>query len=112
LIAHANEEAERLVALAREQAAALVHEHELIKEAEQQAELLLEQVRAEAQEVRAGADEYAIDVLQELEARLTQQLNTVRNGISTLVPARRNPVSANPAPAEPGGLELGAPDAD
>jgi hypothetical protein len=87
LIAQANEEAERIVALAREQAAALVHEHEVIKQAEQQAQEVLEQVRDEARSVRAGADDYALAVLQQLEERLLQQLGTVRNGISTLVPA-------------------------
>jgi hypothetical protein len=87
LIAQANEEAERIVALAREQAAALVQEHEVIRQAELQAQLVLEQVQGEAQEVRAGADDYALVVLQQLEAQLMQQLSTVRNGISTLVPA-------------------------
>ena len=86
LIAQANEEAERIVALAREQAAEMVREHELIKRAEQQAQEVLDQVEGEAEQVRAGADDYALVVLQQLEELLTQQLNTVRNGISTLVP--------------------------
>jgi vacuolar-type H+-ATPase subunit H len=87
LIAQANEEAERIVDLAREQAAALVREHEVVKLAEQQAQDVLVQVEGEAQEVRAGADDYALVVLQQLEERLLQQLSTVRNGISTLAPA-------------------------
>lgn len=91
LIAQANEEAERIVALARDQAAALVHEHALIKQAERQAQEVLAQVQDEAQDVRAGADDYALAVLQELEERLLQQLGTVRNGISTLVPAAFDP---------------------
>ena len=91
LIAHANEEAERIVALAREQAVALVHEHEVIKQAELQAQEVLDQVQGEAQDVRAGADDYALAVLQQLEERLLQQLGTVRNGISTLVPAATEP---------------------
>lgn len=86
LIAQANEEAERIVALAREQASALVHEHEVIRQAERQAQRVLEQVQDEAQDVRAGADNYALSVLQQLEERLLQQLGTVRNGISTLLP--------------------------
>jgi vacuolar-type H+-ATPase subunit H len=87
LIAQANEEAERIVSLAREQAAVLVRENEVIKQAERQAQEVLEQVRDEAREVRAGADDYALVVLRQLEERLLQQLGTVRNGISTLVPA-------------------------
>jgi vacuolar-type H+-ATPase subunit H len=96
LIAQANEEAERIVALAREQAVALVHEHEVIKQAEEQAQIVLEQVQGEAQEVRAGADDYALVVLQQLEAQLMQQLSTVRNGISTLVPAESEPSTLVP----------------
>jgi hypothetical protein len=91
LIAQANEEAERIVALARDQAAGLLGEHEVIRLAEQQAREMLEQVQEEARSVRAGADDYALSVLQELEERLTQQLSTVRNGISTLGPAEAAP---------------------
>ena len=91
LIAQANEEAERIVRLAREQASALVREHEIIKQAERRAQEVLEQVQDEAQEVRAGADDYALVVLRQLEERLLQQLSTVRNGISTLVPANSRP---------------------
>ena len=87
LIAQANEEAERIVDLAREQAAALVQDHEVTRLAEQRAQAVLDRALEQAQGVRADADAYALDVLQELEERLTQQLRTVRNGISTLVPA-------------------------
>ena len=97
LIAQANEEAERIIGLAREQAADLVHEHEVLKQAEQQAQQVLAQVQDEAQEVRAGADDYALVVLQQLEQRLLQQLGTVRNGISTLVPADVEPAAPDGA---------------
>jgi hypothetical protein len=103
LIAHANEEAERIVALAREQAEALVHEHQVIKQAEEQAQLVLERAQSEALDIRAGADEYALEVLKQLETRLVQELGTVRNGILTLTPADGAPVSAgstSPNPAE------------
>ena len=107
LIAHANEEAERIVALAREQAAALVHEHTVIQLAEQQAQEVLNQVQDEAQTVRAGADDYALIVLQELEARLTQQLSTVRNGISTLGPVGQKPAAFEATDSEAGLDETG-----
>jgi hypothetical protein len=96
LIAQANEEAQRIVALAREQAAVLVQEHELIKQAEEQAQVVLERVQDEAQEVRTGADEYALVVLQQLEEQLMQQLSTVRNGISTLTPADADSFAVEP----------------
>ena len=91
LIAQANEEAERIVDLAREQAAALVQDHEVTRLAEQRAQTVLDRVQEQAQGVRADADAYALEVLQELEERLTQQLRTVRNGISTLGPVASEP---------------------
>jgi hypothetical protein len=75
IIAQAKEEAERIVILAREQAESLAEEQRFV-----------EQVETEAQDVRRGADEYALSVLQELESNLLRQLTTVRNGIGTLEP--------------------------
>jgi vacuolar-type H+-ATPase subunit H len=112
LIAHANEEAERIVALAREQAEALVHEHQVIKQAEQQAQLVLERAQSEALDIRAGADEYALEVLKQLETRLVQELGTVRNGILTLTPADRDPVSAGSAPPNATERELAPSDGE
>jgi len=91
LIAQANEEAERIVDLAREQAAALVQDHEVTRLAEQRAQTVLDRIQEQVQGVRADADAYALEVLQELEERLTQQLRTVRNGISTLGPVASEP---------------------
>jgi len=84
VIAHANEEAERIIALAREQAAALVGEHEIADQAGHKAQVVLERAQREAQDVRNGADDYALAVLKQLEENLLQQLTTVRNGIDTL----------------------------
>jgi hypothetical protein len=75
IIAQAKEEAERIVILAREQAESLAEEQRFV-----------EQVETEAQDVRRGADEYALSVLQRLESNLLRQLTTVRNGIATLEP--------------------------
>lgn len=84
IVAHANEEADRIITLARERAAELVAEHEVIKHAESRGEIVLERAQREAEEIRGGADGYAISVLRQLEERLKEQLTTVRNGITTL----------------------------
>jgi vacuolar-type H+-ATPase subunit H len=91
IIAQANEEADRIIALAREQAAALVGDHELIKQANHKAQIVLERVQREAQDVRYGADDYARSVLNQLEDHLLEQLTTVRNGIATLDATLREP---------------------
>ncbi len=91
IIAHANEEAERIIALARAEAAALVNEHEIAEQASRASEARLDETEREAQEVRSGADEYALGVLRELEDHLAQQLTTVRNGIHKLQRDLPNP---------------------
>jgi hypothetical protein len=41
-------------------------------------------VEQEAADVRAGADEYARELLQDLDDRLVKLLNNVRNGLESL----------------------------
>jgi len=93
VIAQANEEAERIIALAREQAAELVAEHVIANQAEDKAQVVLERAQREAQEVRYGADDYALTVLRNLEQQLIDNLGTVQNGLVTL---ERNAAQAEP----------------
>jgi regulator of protease activity HflC (stomatin/prohibitin superfamily) len=94
VIAQANEEAERITALAREQAAELTSDHQVLKQTEGKAQVILERAQREAQEIRFGADDYALAVLKELERHLIEQLNTVQNGIVTL---DQNPKASEPS---------------
>ena len=84
IIAQAQEEAERIVALAREQAANITNEHEVLKTAEIKAEALLKQAQQRAEDIKAGADDYVIEVLSELEEQLLAFLTTVRNGLKAV----------------------------
>ena len=91
VIAQANEEAERITALAHEQAAERVSGHEIIHQAEERAKTILERAQREADEVQSAADLYVRDVLKqlakqldELEEQLVAQITTVRNGIAKL----------------------------
>ena len=94
IIAQANEEAERIIALAREQAVRMVEDHGLTKQAQGKAQVMLERAQHEAEEIKAGADEYALTVLHQLEEQLIRNLGTVQNGILTL--DRSNPVEEVP----------------
>lgn len=80
----ANAEAQRVVEEAHRQAAELVQQEGIYKTAERQARALLDQANARAEEIRAKADDYAVESLRSLEARLTQTLATVQNGIASL----------------------------
>ena len=59
---------------------------EIIQEAEVQARHLLERVQQEIQNRRSGADQYARDVLSNLEQELASTLNEVRRGIDAVTP--------------------------
>ena len=98
IIAQANEEADRIIELAHQQAEAQVAEHEIIRQAQDRMQIILERAQREADEIRYGADEYARSVLEQLEQLLIGQLTTVRNGIATL--EQRKTLSAQP-PSDP-----------
>ena len=84
IIAQAQEEAERIVAQAREQAASITNEHEVLKVAEAKTEAFLKEAQQQADDIRAGADDYVIGVLSELEEQLMAFLTTVRNGLKAV----------------------------
>lgn len=69
-IADAESEAERIVEEGRQSAARLAEEHELVAAANLRAQTIIERAQREAETLRAGADEYAIGVLQSLDGQL------------------------------------------
>lgn len=84
ILAQAQEEANRTVALAREKADELIGKEIIVQEASRRAEQIIAQANQEAESIREGADQYAHDKLVELEMQLEQILNQVRNGIRLL----------------------------
>src|SRR5690554_3037543 len=60
ILAQAREEADRILEQARAEAAGLLDDQELIKAAEQRARSVVMRAQEEADEIRRGADEYAI----------------------------------------------------
>lgn len=84
LLSQAKEEADRILALAREQNQALLSDHELIKAAEAQKQIIIEEGHREIQAIRRDADVYVVDVLSQLEDQLSGLLKTVHNGIAAM----------------------------
>lgn len=91
LIAQAQEEAQRIVEFAKEDAARLTNEHAIVKSAQQTAAQINQQANAAAQTTRQGADDYAAQILRDLQNRLDtliQQVtllqNQVVNGINVI----------------------------
>jgi hypothetical protein len=78
------QEQERLIAEAQARVQQVLEERGLLEAVEQERARLLQQAEQEAVGVRAGADEYARQVLEELDERLTKLVTSVRNGLSAL----------------------------
>ena len=83
-MAQAQEEVERIIALARSEAVQITTEHVIAQAAEEKAVAIHEQAQQEAESVRSGADEYAFDVLCKLEQELRRALSVIENGIQTI----------------------------
>jgi vacuolar-type H+-ATPase subunit H len=99
IIAQAHEEAARMVDLKREEAAALVSEHDVTKAAEERAVTIVERAKRDAESLRADADEYVIQVLANLSADLERALTEVRNGIVRVQESQSQPAPAEEEPA-------------
>ena len=80
-------EQERLLGEAQRRVHDALEEQGLLAAVEAERQRLLEQAEREAQAVRAGADDYARQVLEELEQRLAKLTGSVQNGLKAL----RNP---------------------
>ena len=83
-MAQTQEEAERIITLARSEAAQVTADHVITKAAEERAAAIRTQMEREAEGIRTGADEYAFDVLCNLEQELKRALTVIENGIRTI----------------------------
>lgn len=84
IIEKAQEEAERIIARAQEQAAYLIEERGLTEVAQQESLRIIDRAEADADEVRRGADEYAVNVLVGLEGDLVKTLQSIKKGVEML----------------------------
>jgi len=84
IIEKAQEEAERIVARAQEQAAFLIDERGLTQAADGQSRQIIAESHRDADEIRRGADEYAVSVLVGLEGDVVKTLQSIKKGIALL----------------------------
>jgi vacuolar-type H+-ATPase subunit H len=80
MLAEAKTEAERLVAEANEKAARLASEEDVVRLAEKQAKEIIDEAREREREIRLGAEDYADEVLGNLEVNLEKFIAAVRRG--------------------------------
>ncbi|MBP1700970.1 MAG: hypothetical protein H6Q38_77 [Chloroflexi bacterium] len=84
ILAQAQEEANRTLAIAREKSEQLVERDSIAQASQSRAEQVVVQARAEAERLRREADDYVVNTLMRLEADLDRSLTQVRNGIHSL----------------------------
>jgi vacuolar-type H+-ATPase subunit H len=96
VLAQAQEEANRTLELARQKAEQLVSKDMVAQEALRRADQVVAQARAQAEGIRADADDYVIDSLTQLQAELERITNQVNNGIRAVRDdqSRRAPASS------------------
>ena len=89
-MAQAQEETERIIALARSEAVQLTAEHAIVQATEEQSARIRAEAEREAESIRAGADDYAFEVLCNLEQELKRSLTIIENGLQTIQAEREN----------------------
>ncbi len=80
MLAEAKQEAERILSEAQERAEKLASETEIVRLAEKNAQQIMEDARERERETRLGAEDYADEVLGNLEMNLEKFLAAVRRG--------------------------------
>ncbi len=90
LLAQANEEATRVLNLARERSDELTQRDAIVQTAQNRAQNIIAQARREAETIRTEADAYVLEVLKELEDQLMHNLTVVRNGIAKIAEERES----------------------
>ena len=100
IIEKAQEEAERIVARAQEQAAFLIDERGLTQAADEESRRIIADAQQDADEIRKGADEYAVSVLVGLEGDVVKTLQSIKKGID-LLDSRRAELRSAEATDEP-----------
>ena len=84
LLSEAQQEAARISQSAAQKAEAMMQEHEVTRRAEGHGQALVREAQARAEEQKRAADDYAADVMQQLEAHLVRTVATVRKAQETL----------------------------
>ncbi|RJP52298.1 MAG: hypothetical protein C4557_06425 [Anaerolineaceae bacterium] len=81
VMAQAQEEANRTLQIARDKADQMVQKDMVTQEAQRRADQIVSQARAEAEAVRADADNYVLETLMQLQDQIAKVGNQVSNGI-------------------------------
>jgi cell division septum initiation protein DivIVA len=114
ILAQANEEAGRILQLARERGEQLIDREATVQAAANRANAILEEARRKADDFEQDASEYALETLTRLENHLNSLVRQVHNGIDAMnqpgQPAAPAPAASFTLPArQPVEVEVGEP---
>jgi len=93
MIRAAQEKAQAIVTEATSKHEEMVDQHEIVDRARRTAEVILREAEERAAKVREGADQYAMQLLGELEGRLSGALGSIRKGREALAPRPQAPAA-------------------
>lgn len=93
MIRAAQEKAQAIVTEATSKHEEMVDQHEIVDRARRTAEVILREAEERAAKVREGADHYAMQLLGELEGRLSGALGSIRKGREALTPRPQTPAA-------------------
>lgn len=100
IIEKAEEEASRIVSRAQEQAAFLIGERGLLDLAETEGRRIIDEAQQAGEQVRGGADDYALRILSTLEEEVAKALAGIQKGMAVLDDRRAELADAAAEPAE------------
>ena len=80
IIAEAHQEATNIIKSTEEQIEQMVNENEITKKAYEQANEIIANAQKNAREIRLGARQYAENLLESLETRLSGQIDEIKAG--------------------------------
>jgi len=80
MLEEAEKEANRILEEARDRADSMASEQEVVRRANEQAAAILDDSRAQEREIRLGAEDYADEMLANLEVNLGKLLTAVQRG--------------------------------
>ncbi len=92
VVQKAREEGEQIIGAAQEQAALLLQDQSIIREAELRVGEIENATQTKADETMRGADQYASDVLIRLESDLVKTLSIVKKSLEVLDERRPEPI--------------------
>src|SRR5712691_10141699 len=94
VLAKAREEAEEIIGAAQEQAALLLQDQSILREAETKANEMIEKAQSKSDETMRGADVYAADVLVRLESDLVKTLSIIKKSLELIEERKPQPAES------------------